>query len=134
MSKHYKMYIMINNIIDEKRVDLVYPIRDKEVAVVRVFSDNIKYEFVKPWMLDFGSSSKQIAAGTYTGRELIGLREGKIEITQSDKDSRIKRMNKLEGFTEMVFNLDELDNTNNFKNRSPSNTLLNTFRSLRPSV
>ena len=57
---------MINNIIDEKRIDLAYPIRGKEVAVVSMFSDNVKYEFVKPWTLDFGSSSKQIAAGTYT--------------------------------------------------------------------
>ena len=33
-------------------------------------------------------------------------------------------MNKLEGITEMVFDLDELDNTNNLENGSPSNTLL----------
>ena len=33
-------------------------------------------------------------------------------------------MNKLEGTTEMVFDLDELDNINNLLNRSPSNTLL----------
>ena len=80
------MYIKIND-IGEKRTDLAYPIRGKEVAVVSVFSDNIKYEFAKPWTLDFGSSSKQKATGTYTKRELIDLREGKIEITQFDKDS-----------------------------------------------
>ena len=33
-------------------------------------------------------------------------------------------MNKLEGITKMVFDLDELDNTNNLENRPPSNTLL----------
>ena len=69
------MYITINNIIGEKRIDLSYPIKNfdssKEVAVVSVFSDNIQYEFTKPWTLEFGLSSKQIAAGTYTRGELI---------------------------------------------------------------
>ena len=36
----------------------------------------------------------------------------------------MERINKLEGITEMVFNLDELDNTNNLENRKSSNTLL----------
>ena len=106
MSKHFKMYIIIIDIIGQKRINLAYPIRGKEVAVASMFSDNIEYdEFKKPWMLDCGSSSSQIASGTYTKRELIDLGEGKMEITQFDKDSRIKRMNKSEGITEMVFNL-----------------------------
>ena len=50
--------------------------------------------------------------------------EGKIEITQFDKDPRITRTNKLAGITEMVFNLTKLDNSNNLKNGSRSNTLL----------
>ena len=37
--------------------------------------------------------NKKIEVGTYTRRELINLVEGKIELTQFDKDSRIKRMN-----------------------------------------
>ena len=44
-------------------------------------------------------------------------------MTQFDKDSRIKRTNKLEGITEVVFSLDELDNTNNLENISPCYTL-----------
>ena len=36
---------MIDNIKGEKRIDLTYPIKGKEVAVVSMFSDNIKYEF-----------------------------------------------------------------------------------------
>ena len=55
---------------------------------------------------------------------MINLREGKVEITQFDKDSRTKRINKFAGITEMAFNLNELDNTNNLENGSPSNTLL----------
>ena len=45
MSKHFKMYITITDIIGEKRIDLAYPIPGEEVAVVSVFSDNIQYEF-----------------------------------------------------------------------------------------
>ena len=124
MSKHFQMYIAITGIVDKKRINLAYLIRGKEVAVVSLFNDNIRYEFTKPWMMDLRSRNKQIVAGTYTWRELIDLVEGKIELTQFDKDIRIKRMDQLQGITEMVFNLDELDNTNNLKNRKPSNTLI----------
>ena len=61
------MYITIIDIVGEKRIDLVYPIQDKEVAVVSVFSGNIQYEFTKPWTVELGELwSKQIMAGTYT--------------------------------------------------------------------
>ena len=118
------MYVTITDIVGEKRIDLAYPIRGEEVALVSVFSDNIQYEFTKPWTINFESRSKQIAAGTYTRRELIDLGEEKIKITQFDKDSRIKRMNWLAGIIEMVFDLDELDNSNNLESGSLSNTLL----------
>ena len=55
---------------------------------------------------------------------MIDLVEGKIELTQFDKNPQIKRTNHLGGITEMVLNLHELDNTNNLENKSPSNTLL----------
>ena len=103
MLKHFKMYITITDIMGEKSVDLPYTIKGKEVAIVSVFSDNILYEFTKPWMMDLGLRNKQIVAGTYTGQEVIDLVEGKIELTQFDEDPRIKRMNKLEGITEVVF-------------------------------
>ena len=42
---------MINNIKGEKRIDLSYSIQnfdsDKEIAVIRMLSDNIKYEILK---------------------------------------------------------------------------------------
>ena len=48
-------------------------------------------------------------ADTYTRRESIDLVEGKIKLTQFDeKNPRIKRMNKLEGITEMVLSLDKI--------------------------
>ena len=45
------MYITVNNVIGEKRVNLSYPIQNfdssKEVAVVSMFSDNIQHEITK---------------------------------------------------------------------------------------
>ena len=118
MLKLFKMYITITDIVGKKRSDLAYPIKNfnsnKKVVFVSVFSDNIGYEFTEPRTLELEESrSKRITAGTYTRRELIDLIEGQIEITQFDKNPRIKRTNKLEGITQVVFSLSELDNTNN---------------------
>ena len=45
------MYITINNIKGEKRIDLSYSIQNfdssKEVAVIRMLSGNVKYEILK---------------------------------------------------------------------------------------
>ena len=45
------MYITINNIKGEKRIDLSYLIQNfdsgKEIAVIRMLSDNVKYEILK---------------------------------------------------------------------------------------
>ena len=44
------MYITINNIKGEKRIDLSYSIQnfdsDKEVEVIRMLSNNVKYEIL----------------------------------------------------------------------------------------
>ena len=37
------MYITINNIIGEKRINLSYLIKGKDIAVVSMFSDNVQY-------------------------------------------------------------------------------------------
>ena len=39
-------------------------------------------------------------------------------------DERVIKMNKLAGITEMIFNLDELDNADNLEDGRPSNVLL----------
>ena len=45
------MYITINNIKGEKRIDLSYSIQnfdsDKDIAVIRMLSDNIQYHILK---------------------------------------------------------------------------------------
>ena len=46
------MYITINNIKGEKTTDLSYSIQnfdsDKEIAVIRMLSSNVKYKILKP--------------------------------------------------------------------------------------
>ena len=78
MSKHFKMYIMISDIIDEKRVDLAYPVQSKEVAVISMFSDNVQYWLKEPMkvLLAMGMAKKMLK-GVYTYKELntlIGLK------------------------------------------------------------
>ena len=45
------MYITINNIKGEKRIDLSYSIQnfdsDKEIAVIRMLSNNVQYQLLK---------------------------------------------------------------------------------------
>ena len=42
------MYITINNLKGEKRIDLSYSIHsDKEIAVIRMLSDNVQYQILK---------------------------------------------------------------------------------------
>ena len=67
------MYITINNIKGENRVDLSYSIRnfdsDKEIAVIRMLSDNVKYEILKlrSVMDNISDAKKMIPNGTYAG-------------------------------------------------------------------
>ena len=44
------MYIKINDIKGEKRIDLSYPIKNfdfAEITVVSLFSDNVQYQILK---------------------------------------------------------------------------------------
>ena len=124
------MYITINGIKGEKRIDLSYRIQNfnssEEVAVVSFLIDNIQYEF-PDWTIELNSRSKLVKARTYARRELIDLVERRIELTQYDEEPQIKRGNKLEGITEVVLNLDELDNNNNLEGGKPSNTLFTHY-------
>ena len=43
------MYITIDDVIGEKRIDLSYPIHPrKEIAVISMISDNTQYNILKP--------------------------------------------------------------------------------------
>ena len=120
------MYITINNVIGEKTIYLSYPIYSfssrKEIAVISMLCDNIQYEMTEPFKLRL-IDEKQVLNKTYTSRELNMLVEGKLLLTDLNNDPRIIEMNKLAKIIDMIFNLDELDNSDNLEDGRPSNTL-----------
>ena len=109
------MYITINDIKGEKTFDLSYPIYPrKEIAVIAMISDNTQYEIKEPLDLKLmGNNEKWIPNGTYTMRELSIFVERIMILTNLDKDSWVIKMEKFPRITNMIFNLDELDNSNN---------------------
>ena len=124
------MYITINNIKGEKRIHLSYSIQNfdsaKEIAVIRMLSDNVKYEIPKfrTVMDPISSTKKMIPSGTYAGRELLSMLEGMVELNQFEVDDQVIEKNKLKCITEMIVNLDELNNSDNLKDGRTSNELL----------
>ena len=88
------MYNTINNIKGEKRIDLSYPIhlrkealegpRSAEIAVVRLLSNNIQYNILKPRTIidDISGDKKMIPSKTYAGRELLSILEGMVTLNQ----------------------------------------------------
>ena len=124
------MYTTINNIKGEKRIDLPYSIQNfdsnKEIAVIRMLSDNVKYEILKlrEVMDPISDAKKTIPSQIYAGRELISMLEGIVELNQFEVDDQVTKMNKLKGITKITLNLDELNNSFNLKDGRPSNELL----------
>ena len=125
------MYITINNIKGQKRIDLSYSIQnfdsDQEIAVIRMLSDNVKYEILKlrSVMDPISDTKKMIPKGTYASRELISMLEGIDEINQFEvDDDQVIKKNKLKSITEITLNLDELNNSDNLKDERLSNELL----------
>ena len=121
------MYITINNIKGEKRIDLSYSIQNfdsnKEIAVIKMLSDNVKYEILKLRLVmdPILDAKKRIPSGTYAGRQLLSIVEGMVELNQFEVDDLVTKTNKLKGITEMIINLDELNNSINLKDGRPSN-------------
>ena len=91
-----------------------------------MLSDNVKYEILKlcAVMDPISDAKKMIPSGTYGGRELLlSIVEGIVELNQYEVDDQVIKKNKLKGITEMIINLDELNNSNNLEDGRPSNTL-----------
>ena len=124
------MYITINNIKGEKRIDLSYSIQnfdsDKEITVIRMLSNNVQYQILKLGLVmdPISDVKKMIPSGTYAGRELLSIVEGMVELNQFEVDDQVIKKNKLKGITEITLNLDELNNSDNLKDGRPSNELL----------
>ena len=128
-----KMYITINNIRGEKRIDLSYSIRnfdsDKEITVIRMLSDNVEYEILKlrSVMDPISDTKKMIPNGTYAGRQLLSMLEGMIELNQFETHNQVIKKNKLKGITEITLNLDQLNDSDNLKDGKLSNELLTYY-------
>ena len=124
------MYITINNIKGESRIDLSYSIQnfnsDKEIAVIRMLSDNVQYQILKLRSVvdNISDTKKMVPNGTYASRELISILEAIIELNQFEIDDQVAKTNKLKGITEITLNLDELSHSDNLKDGRPSNELL----------
>ena len=124
------MYITINNIKGEKRIDLSYSIQnfdsDKEIAIIRMLSDNFQYQILKlrAIMDPISNAKEMIPSETYAGRQLVSIVEGMVELNQFVVDDQVIEKNKLKGITEIILNLDELNNSDNLKDGKPSNELL----------
>ena len=79
------MYITINNIKGEKKIDLSCSIRNfdsgKKIAVIRMLSDNVKYVILKlrTVMDPISDSKKLIPKGAYASRELH--KKGSLNLT-----------------------------------------------------
>ena len=82
------MYITINNVKGEKTIDLSYSIQnfdsDKEIAIIRMLSDNVKYEILKlrAVMDPISNTKKMIPKGTCASRELLFMLERIVELNQ----------------------------------------------------
>ena len=122
------MYITINDIKGEKRIDLSYSIHsDKEITVIIMLSDNIQYKVLKLRSVMDSDSKKLIPTGTYASRKLVSMLEGIIELNQYEVDDQVTKTNKLKSITEITLNLDELGNSDNLKDGRPSNSLLTYY-------
>ena len=121
------MYISINNVKGEKAIDLSYSIHSgKGITVIRMLSDNVKYEILKlhEVMDPISYMKKMIPNGTYASRELLSMLEGIVELNQFEVDDQVIKKNMLKAITEITLNLDELNSSNNLKDGRPSNELL----------
>ena len=118
------MYITINDVIDEKRIDLSYPIKGKDIAVVSMLSDNVQC-WLQGSIEVLLETGKKIVLnkGVYTDKELNSLIGMELRVQMIDSREDILRTNKLEKVTKMVIILKELNNSNNLEDGRPSNTL-----------
>ena len=122
------MYITINDIISEKRIDLSYPIcSGKEITVISMFSDNVQYWLKGPMkvLLETGEET-MLTKGVYTDKELNAILGPGLKLQMVSCDD-VLRINKLEKVTKMVVSSNELDNSDNLEDGQPSNTLFTFY-------
>ena len=73
------------------------------------------------------NSEKRILNGSYTKREIDVIVERKPILADLSNDFRIIKTNKLAKVINMIFNLNELDNSGNLKDGRPSDALFTYY-------
>ena len=91
-----------------------------------MLSDNVQYQILKlhSVMDPISDTKKMVPSRTYGGRELLSMLEGMVELNKFLVDDQVIKKNKLKSITEIILNLNELDNSDNLKDGRPSNELL----------
>ena len=128
ISKRFKIYITINDIIGSKAIDLSYPIHPrKEITVVSMFSSNVLYWLQVPIevLLEMGKKIV-LNKGVYTDKELNLLIGTKLKSRMDDREDVLKTI-KLEKVTKMAISLNKLNNSDNLEDGKPSNTLFTYY-------
>ena len=113
------MYITINDVIGEARIDLSYPIHSgRKIAVVSILSNNVKC-WLQGTIEVLQKTGKKIVLNkaVYTDKELNALIGLELKSQLDDCDD-VLRTNKLEGVTKMVISLNELNNSDNLQPRT----------------
>ena len=122
------MYIAINDIKGEKRIDLSYPIYPKkEIAVVSMHSNNAQYWLQGPIEV-LSITSKKIVLNkvVYTDKELNEIIGQELKSRIGDCDDILKT-SKLVNGTKITISLNELYNSDNLEDGKPSNTLFTYY-------
>ena len=109
------MYITINDVIGEKRIDLSYPIKGKDIAVVSMLSDNVQY-----WL----QGSIDVYVGVYTDKELNSLIGMELKSQMLDSRNDVLRTNNLEKVTKLTISLTELYNSDNLEDGKTQQCLI----------
>ena len=132
------MYITINGMIGEKRIDLSYPIKGKEApaeaAVVSVLSNNVQYWLQGSIEVLLKMCEKIVLnKGVLTDKELNAIIGQELK-SQMDDRNDVLRTNKLEKVMKMAISMDELDNSDNLEDGRPSNTIPITSKMVDPAT
>ena len=127
------MYITINDIIGEKRIDLSYPIKGRdgsaeEITAVSMLSDNVQCWLQGHLKVQL-KSGEEIALnkGVYMDKELNSLIGTELRMQMIDSREDVLRTNKLEKVKKMTISLNELDTSDNLEDGQPSNTLFTYY-------
>ena len=122
------MYITIDDIIGEKRINLSYPIHPrKEIAVVSMLSNNVQY-WLQGCIEVLSVTGKKIVLNkrVYTDKELNSLIGVKMKSRMDDRDD-VLRTSMLDNGTKLTISLNELDNSDNLEDGRPSNALFTYY-------